>query len=656
MPCFNCTSRVLRIFLHDSLIPSLQSLQQRQSLQLQVRRPVPLISTYPRLSSHFSTVRRQRQSSFADADALTDDDYVPFVLPSTSTRLEADKSAGRALHLVNKDKFFMHNRTGWPPPVPKVATEQSVDSWDGEPHIEHTEQLDVGEFSTEWGALEGVEEELLVTSANESGDITGQTLSNLPQSSGGGTLRAVGKRPVVAAKKKMWLNKPVLSEEEEAAKWAAAEEERAARWEKRWLEKVSKAKAAREERDAREESKRLDKLAELAATGEVNTTKNERRLMKLAAAGELKAAKKKKRRLEQRAKWAAVEEAAKKAGVTGVEQGQVGECQYEDIAKLAGDVEVTREEGQGQAENLQCETDMDADTAAGAMVGAKAKKYRKAGGRRARWWSEVLAYNASIRNSPIRRPRSPTFKEAPPPISQSPEASTANPDPVTPYKKTHRGRRALSATRRPSHFPPPQNNYRGRRFLPPTQIFHSPPRERKPHDPSLKYDRWNLPMPKFDVEPTRLQQYIASRPRNEVERWKIEKANLYEKFKGAKWEPKKKLSPAALDGIRALHKSHPEYTTNRLSQLFEVDPEAIKRVLKSNWERDAATDEARMKRWAERGEKVYQRWVNLGVVQTKQSKKQVRDRRKEREAKWGLQEDGNGDMKVSLAAISGRIV
>lgn len=599
-----------------------------------------LISTYPRLSSHFSTVRRQRQSSFADADALTDDDYVPFVFPSTSTHLKADESAGRALHLVNKDKFFMHNRTGWPPPVPKVATEQSVDSWDGEPHIEHTEQLDVGEFSTEWGALEGVEEESLVTSANESGDITGQTLSNLPQSSGGGggTLRTVGKRPVVAAKKKMWLNKPVLSEEEEAAKWAAAEEERAARWEKRWLEKASKAKAVREERDARKESKRLDKLAELAA------------------AGELKAAKKKKRRLEQRAKWAAVEEAANKARVTGGEQGQVGEGQYEDNAKLAGDVEVTQEEGQGQAENLQCETNMDADTAAGAMAGAKAKKHLTAGERRARWWSEALAYKASNRKSPIRRPRSPAFKEAPPPISQSPEASTANPDPVTPYKKTHRGRRAVSATRRPSHFPPPQNNYRSRRSLPPTQILHSPPRERKPHDPSLKYDLWNLPVPTFDVGPTRLQQYIASRPRNELERWKVEKANLYEKFKGAKWEPKKKLSPAALDGIRELHKSHPEYTTNKLSQLFEIDPEAIKRVLRSNWERDAATDEARMERWAKRGEKVYRRWENLGVVQTKQSKKQVRDRRKEREAKWGPQEDRNGDMKVSLAAISGRIV
>lgn len=656
MPCFNCTSRALRIFLHDSLIPSLQSLQQRQSLKLQVHRPVPLISTYPRLSSHFSTVRRQIQSSFAGADGLTDDDYVPFVLPSTFTHLEADKSASRTLHVVNKDKFLMHNRTGWPPPVPKVATEQSVDGWDGEPHIEHTEQLDVGEFSTGWGALEGMEEELLVTSANESGDISGQTLSNLPQS--GGALRKVGKRPVVAAKKEKVrlekLNKPVLSEEEEAAKWAAAEEERAIRWEKRWLEKASKSKAAREERDARKESKRLEKLAELAATGEVNTTKGERRLAALAAAGELKAAKKKKRRLEQRAKWAAVEEAAKEAGVTGEEQGQVEEGQYKDNAKLAGDVEVTREEGQGQAENLLCETNMGADTATGAEAGAKAKKHRKAGGRRARWWSEVLAYKASNRKSRIRRPHSPAFKEARPPISQPPEASTANPDPVTPYKKTHRGRRALPATRRPSHFPPRQNSYRGRRSPPPTQIFY-PPRERKPRDPSLKYDLWNLSVPTFDVEPTRLQQYIASRPRNEVERWMVEKANLQKKFQGAKWEPKKKLSPAALDGIRALHKSHPEYTTEKLSQLFEVDPEAIKRVLKSNWERDAATDEARMEHWAKRGVRVYRRWEKLGVVQTKKSKKQVRDRRKEREAKWGLQENMN-NTKVSIAAVAGRIV
>lgn len=642
MPCFNCTSRALRIFLHDSLIPSLRSLQQRQPLQLQVFRPVPLISTYPRLSSHFSTVRRQ--SSFASADALTDDDYVPFVFPSTSTHPKADKSASRVPHVANKDKFLMHDRTGWPPPVPKAAAEQLVDDWDGEPHIEHTEQLDVGEFSTEWGVLEAEEEEeeeeLLVTGANESGDITGQTLYSLPQyGGGGGMLRNAGKRPVVAAKKEKErfekLNKPVLSEEEEAAKWAATEEARAVIWEKRWLEKASRAKAAWEERNARKESKRLEKLAELAA------------------AEELKTAKKKKRRLEQRAKWAAVE-AAKQAGVTGGEQGQAKEGQCEDNAKLA---EVTWEEVQGQAESRQFETSTGVDVDVDVVVGAKAGA--KAGGRRARWWSEVLAYKASNRKSRIRRPREPAFKEARPPISQSPEASTANPDPITPYKKTHRGRRASTATRRPSHFPPGQNNRRGRRSLPPTQILRSPPRERKPHDPSLKYKLWNLPLPTVDIEPTRLQKYIASRPRNELERWMAEKANLQKKFQGARWEPKKKVSPAAMDGMRAIHKSHPEYTTEKLSQLFELDPDAIRRILKSNWVRDAATDEARMEHWAKRGVRVYRRWENLGVIQTKKSKKQVRNRRKEREAKWGLQENGNGDMnnaRVNIEAIAGRII
>lgn len=551
--------------------------------------------------------------------------------------------------------------------MPKAAAQEWIEDWDGEPHIEHTWQLDVGELSTEWG-VEGREEELSVGGADENWDITRRTLGNLPVPKyiGGGMLREVGKRPIVAAKKEKMrleqLEKPALSEEEEAAKRTATEERRAAKRETRLLTKVSKIKAYREERATRKEDKRQEKLAELMAEEE------------------LKTAKKRKRRLAQRAKWAAVEETATLAGVAvGEKQEQVEEGKCE-MAKLVGDVRITREEGQRKFEEGKCEemTKLVGDTRiareegqgqvesrpgekkVGVTVGVKematAKGSLKSRKQRTKWW---LAYQANNHRTLVHRPHPPTFKETRTPTAQSLEAST---DSVLPPKKTRRGRRALPITRRPSHFPPYQNNRSTRRTLAPTSFSHPPSHERKPHGPSLKRKHWNLPSLEVDVEPTRLQRYLASQPRSGVEHWMVMKAKLQKKLQGEQWNSKKKLSPAALDGIRALHKSHPEYTTKKLSDLFQISGEAIRRVLKSNWKQDEATQKARMEHWAKRGVRVYRRWEQLGVIQSKSAKKQVRDRRKEREAMWGKQEDGwrrDGDRdttKLDMTVISERIL
>lgn len=120
---------------------------------------------------------------------------------------------------------------------------------------------------------------------------------------------------------------------------------------------------------------------------------------------------------------------------------------------------------------------------------------------------------------------------------------------------------------------------------------------------------------------------------------------------------KRRLSPAALEGIRTLRKNHPEYTTRKLADLFEISPEAIRRIIKSSWTPDAATQEARMERWVRRGSSVFQRWERLGVVQTKKAKKQVRNWRKGRE--WGKQEDGGKgkmDSVVNMEGVASRIV
>lgn len=104
-----------------------------------------------------------------------------------------------------------------------------------------------------------------------------------------------------------------------------------------------------------------------------------------------------------------------------------------------------------------------------------------------------------------------------------------------------------------------------------------------------------------DIEEARTPEY-----------WRAQKAALKEKFPEG-WNPKKKLSPDALAGIRALHAQFPvEYSTEVLANKFEVSPEAIRRILKSKWVPDAEEEIERQDRWFKRGKQVWSRWAELG--------------------------------------------
>ena len=96
------------------------------------------------------------------------------------------------------------------------------------------------------------------------------------------------------------------------------------------------------------------------------------------------------------------------------------------------------------------------------------------------------------------------------------------------------------------------------------------------------------------------------------EHWQIQKQALKEKFPEG-WNPRKKLSPDALDGIRALNQQFPDvYTTTVLAKRFEVSPEAIRRILKSKWKPSSEEEEERQERWFNRGKQVWSRWAELG--------------------------------------------
>jgi hypothetical protein len=98
------------------------------------------------------------------------------------------------------------------------------------------------------------------------------------------------------------------------------------------------------------------------------------------------------------------------------------------------------------------------------------------------------------------------------------------------------------------------------------------------------------------------------------ESWQVQKDALKDKFDEAPWTPRKRLSPDALDGIRALHHHDPEqFSTETLAEHFKVSPENIRRILKSKWRPSGEEQEDRMLRWDKRGQRIWNAMVELGV-------------------------------------------
>ncbi|KAJ2969071.1 hypothetical protein NQ176_g8860 [Zarea fungicola] len=102
-------------------------------------------------------------------------------------------------------------------------------------------------------------------------------------------------------------------------------------------------------------------------------------------------------------------------------------------------------------------------------------------------------------------------------------------------------------------------------------------------------------------------------PPRKREEWMIQKEALKAKFPEG-WNPRKRLSPDALAGIRALNAQFPDvYNTRTLAEKFEVSPEAIRRILKSRWVPSVEEEEERYDRWHRRGKKVWEHKAAHGI-------------------------------------------
>ncbi|KAG8531052.1 uncharacterized protein KY384_004409 [Bacidia gigantensis] len=97
------------------------------------------------------------------------------------------------------------------------------------------------------------------------------------------------------------------------------------------------------------------------------------------------------------------------------------------------------------------------------------------------------------------------------------------------------------------------------------------------------------------------------------EQWQIQKKALSQRFPQG-WSPRKRLSPDALEGIRSLHTKDPIlYDTPALANQFKVSPEAVRRILKSNWRPSDEEDDDRKKRWENRGQRIWDQMSDIGV-------------------------------------------
>lgn len=89
-----------------------------------------------------------------------------------------------------------------------------------------------------------------------------------------------------------------------------------------------------------------------------------------------------------------------------------------------------------------------------------------------------------------------------------------------------------------------------------------------------------------------------------LEGWQRQVYALREKFAGEKWNPRKKLSREAMEGIRALKVHAPQLNSGHIAKMFQISPESIRRILKSKWEPTEEEADRMAERWVRRGERV----------------------------------------------------
>lgn len=87
----------------------------------------------------------------------------------------------------------------------------------------------------------------------------------------------------------------------------------------------------------------------------------------------------------------------------------------------------------------------------------------------------------------------------------------------------------------------------------------------------------------FTVRPKKLPTKASQQNKPTAPEFLIHRARMKENFPEG-WNPPRKISREAMEGIRHMHALNPElFTTASLAQRFKISPEAVRRILKSKW-------------------------------------------------------------------------
>ncbi|KAJ6260267.1 hypothetical protein Dda_4491 [Drechslerella dactyloides] len=109
--------------------------------------------------------------------------------------------------------------------------------------------------------------------------------------------------------------------------------------------------------------------------------------------------------------------------------------------------------------------------------------------------------------------------------------------------------------------------------------------------------------------------------------WKTHRDAVKAKHSGSAWNPFTRLSPAAVATLKQLKAENPNMTVEEYAPIFKISPDSLRRILRSKWTPSAKEEEDRMERWRRRGDSVWKRWVDNGMVVTRASKRAEKEER-----------------------------
>lgn len=113
-------------------------------------------------------------------------------------------------------------------------------------------------------------------------------------------------------------------------------------------------------------------------------------------------------------------------------------------------------------------------------------------------------------------------------------------------------------------------------------------------------------------KPVESSEEIPKRPTRKHEPWFVYKQALKKKFPEG-WNPRKKISPDAMEGMRALNAQYPEECTREvLANQFKISQEAVRRILRSKPKPEAMQARQRT-RWAKRHDQIWDNFSELGL-------------------------------------------